>query len=367
MARERDAAARRRRHPARLPRVRRALGRHLRRDTPHVYVGYQPCYLGYYPYHGTVVYGTGYRYEPWRGTHPLLSAIRDVGFSRPLQPVGGTLELRLQLRPRVLAGRHRWRPDAGRVHERGDTPWFGPGGYRRPWLAFDRTLLRTPPPGGIRAPLAKGEPANLYTRPANAPRVNRNVLMIPWLKPARPAGRPTGTPNDAFAGKDGRVYRRDETGRWRVNERGNWKPTPTPTPALSPRSPLALRPAPPPPARTGRRFPEPVAARPAPPPPASAPSKPPPSGDLEGAFRARERARARARRCRFRRRRHRSGSPCGSRPGSPPASRRGNPLPGRRRPRASPRRCPRYGPRRRRRRPRPRRASRSAIRPGEGA
>ena len=33
-----------------------------------VYVGYTPGYLGCYPYHGAVYYGTGYCYDPWYGS-----------------------------------------------------------------------------------------------------------------------------------------------------------------------------------------------------------------------------------------------------------------------------------------------------------
>ena len=29
------------------------------------YVGYTPGYIYSYPYHGTIVYGTGYYYRPW--------------------------------------------------------------------------------------------------------------------------------------------------------------------------------------------------------------------------------------------------------------------------------------------------------------
>ena len=38
--------------------------------TPEViYMGYTPGYLGWYPYYGTVVYGTGYYYPGWYGAH----------------------------------------------------------------------------------------------------------------------------------------------------------------------------------------------------------------------------------------------------------------------------------------------------------
>ncbi len=43
---------------------------HIYDYTPDVvYVGYLPGYLGCYPYYGTVVYGTGYRYGSWRDRH----------------------------------------------------------------------------------------------------------------------------------------------------------------------------------------------------------------------------------------------------------------------------------------------------------
>ncbi|MCZ6834830.1 MAG: hypothetical protein O7G85_03565 [Planctomycetota bacterium] len=39
-------------------------------STPnYVYVGYYPGYIGCYPYHGVVVYGTGYYYRPWHGNY----------------------------------------------------------------------------------------------------------------------------------------------------------------------------------------------------------------------------------------------------------------------------------------------------------
>jgi len=34
-----------------------------------VYVGYTPGYYGSYYYHGSVVYGTGWRYNPWYGPY----------------------------------------------------------------------------------------------------------------------------------------------------------------------------------------------------------------------------------------------------------------------------------------------------------
>ena len=43
---------------------------HIYSTTPTVvYVGYTPGYLGWYPYNGTVVYGTGYPYPAWYGNY----------------------------------------------------------------------------------------------------------------------------------------------------------------------------------------------------------------------------------------------------------------------------------------------------------
>lgn len=43
---------------------------HIYDVTPEVvYVGYTPGYLGSYIHHGSVVYGTGYRYDPWVGSY----------------------------------------------------------------------------------------------------------------------------------------------------------------------------------------------------------------------------------------------------------------------------------------------------------
>ena len=280
--------ARRGRHPAELSGLRRALRLHLRRDADDaIYEGYYPGYLGCYPYYGTVVYGTGHHYRPWRGHHHYYPRPCTWGFHARYNPWLGPLELRLQLWRRVPAHRHRWRPNLppGKPVHHTPPSWFGAGGYHRPFIASDLSFLRTRPPGRYRPQLPGRELTNLYTRPANATRVNQVALRLPRPAPARPVVRPIGKPNDSFAGKDGRVYRRQPSGSWQVNQGGLWKPTPTPaaTPPGRIAVPTRITPVPPPapaqPASTrpGARIPT--------------PSRTPPSGDLESAFRARERAR----------------------------------------------------------------------------
>ncbi len=49
--------------------------------TPEViYMGYLPGYVGCYPYYGTVVYGTGHHYAPWRGRSHYYTRPATWGF-----------------------------------------------------------------------------------------------------------------------------------------------------------------------------------------------------------------------------------------------------------------------------------------------
>jgi len=116
----------------------------------------------------------------------------------------------------------------------------------------------------------------------------------------RPVGTPSAPrerlPNDIFAGRDGKVYRRDDVG-WKVNQGGAWKPAP---PEVSP--PPAPRPVtkPPPTREPVRNWPPPRPAtlpsqRPPSAPRLQPPSAPPPQvspkpGNLEREFQGRVRA-----------------------------------------------------------------------------
>jgi hypothetical protein len=125
---------------------------------------------------------------------------------------------------------------------------------------------------------------NLYNRNENSSRVDRVALSGIAHVGMRPTPRPVGVPNDVFAGKDGKVYRRDQKGNWRVNEGRSWRGT---SPPSAPRAwrtpgddekPKAQRP-------DVRSTPRPAPVRQ----PAPGASEPPP-GNLEREFRARQRA-----------------------------------------------------------------------------
>jgi hypothetical protein len=301
-------------------------------STPEViYAGYLPGYLGCYPYFGTVVYGTGYRYGAWRSRDHYYPRRFTWGFHARYNPwlsrwsfgfSYGTGFLRVGTRWRSdppVAPSTRWRSAPQVAQSNARSKWFGPGGYRRPLVAQDMTLLRARRPGRVRPRVSDGLPANVYNRPENVARVDRSVERFRVRSIARPIVRPAPVPDDVFAGKDGKVYRRDTKGTWQVRTGTKWKPTRLPVPPATPQ-PEGLEPASPPstgrsrtevsPRRKGPAVEHPAplrnnprerpipSERPTPPserptPPAERPTPPaerPTPGDLEREYRARQRS-----------------------------------------------------------------------------
>ena len=194
-----------------------------------VYVGYLPGYLGCYPYYGTVVYGTGYHYGSTRSRHHYYPRRFTWGFHARYNPWLSRWSFGFSYSSGFLRVGTRWRSDAlaGRRSQR--SKWFGAGGYRRPLVAPDMTLLRTRDPARMRTRPADGQPANVYNRTENVARVNLTVDRTP-RSIARPIVRPARVPDDVFAGRDGKVYRRDTKGSWQVRTGTKWKPTSLPVP-----------------------------------------------------------------------------------------------------------------------------------------
>ena len=269
-----------------------------------IYMGYLPGYVGCYPYYGTVVYGTGYRYEPWHGRRHYRPWHATWGFLPRYNPWLSRWSFGYSYGTGFLRVGTRWTSSPRSAQRLGAPQWFGPGGYRRPLLAEDRTLLRTRRPRPPQPGPGDRTPANLYNRPENVVRVDRRALRMPVRQIQRPAARPAPVRNDVFAGKDGRVYQRDDRGNWKVNEGRVWKPTRVPaSPLGTPRGtgdgtsggvtrgaarpeerPLGRPPPAEPPAERQ------VQPRPAPAPPPAPPTINPAPGDLEREYRARERA-----------------------------------------------------------------------------
>jgi hypothetical protein len=210
-------------------------------STPEVvYVGYLPGYLGCYPYHGTLVYGTGYRYSSWRNRDHYYPRRFTWGFHARYNPWLNRWSFGFSYGTGFLRVGTRWRSDlqvAPKVAQsRIRSKWFGPGGYRRPLVAQDLTLLRTRRAGRVRPRLSDGLPANLYNRPENVARVDQSLSRIRAQSIAPPIARPAPAPDDVFAGKNGKVYRRDPRGTWQVRTGTAWKPTSLPTPTVTPPS-----------------------------------------------------------------------------------------------------------------------------------
>jgi hypothetical protein len=197
--------------------------------TPNViYVGYLPGYIGCYPYYGTVVYGTGHHYAPWRGRHRYYPRPTTWGFHPRYNPWLSRWSFGFSYSTGFLRVGTRWRSWQQPAQHHGPPLWFGPGGYRRPFLAGDLTLLRTRRPRVPRPGLGDRTPANLYNRPENIVRVDRTALRVPVRQVAPPTAPPTRLPNNVFAGKDGKVYQRDQRGNWKVNQGRAWQPAQVP-------------------------------------------------------------------------------------------------------------------------------------------
>ncbi len=261
-----------------------------------VYEGYLPGYVGCFPYDGTVVYGTGYYYRPWRSHRHYFPRPFTWGFSPHYNPwlsrwsFGYSYESGF-LRP---GSRRESQPRSHSGAFQRTALWFGPGGYHRPLLAADQTLLRTRTSIRKVRRAADSLPVNIYSRSTNIQRVNRTAALKPVPAVRTYPVRPVSLPNNVFAGKDGKVYQRDPGGAWTVSKGKRWVPArgfsrgsaaggkaPT-TPATAKRNvaPPAIRPFP-------MRVPAPSPVRlptirPVPPPISKDP------GDLEREYQARE-------------------------------------------------------------------------------
>jgi hypothetical protein len=232
-----------------------------------VYVGYLPGYLGCYPYHGTVVYGTGYRYGSWRSRHHYYPRRFTWGFGARYNPWLNRWSFGFSYSTGFLRVGTRWRSvvASAPTQTRSRPMWFGPGGYRRPLIASDMTLLRTRTVRE-RARVSDGLPANVYNRTENVTRVDRRSIERIRVRPiVKPITRPATAHDDVFAGKDGKVYRRDPKG-WQVRTGTKWTPTnlPVAQPSVNPPAvnPPAVSPPPTLPSEEGReRVTPPPAAR----------------------------------------------------------------------------------------------------------
>lgn len=195
-----------------------------------VYVGYLPGYLGCYPYYGTLVYGTGHRYHSWRSRDRYYAHRFTWGFQARYNPWLNRWSFGFSYGSGFLRVGSRWRSDSQVEQNRTRSTWFGAGGYRRPLVAKDMSLLRTRSASRVRTRVSDGLPSNLYNRTENVARIDPTLAQARMRSIAAQIARPAPVPNDVFAGKDGKVYRREPTGTWQVRSGRTWKQTKLPVP-----------------------------------------------------------------------------------------------------------------------------------------
>lgn len=186
-----------------------------------VYCGYLPGYTGSYVYGPTVVYGTGYNYPYWYGTQ-FYACPSTWGFGAQYDYDAGC-----------------WGFGASFYYDAG---WFANGPDRHRWWGEQgyigsRDLRAIHDRGGeIRTDERNAviNRVNIYNRPENAHRnaairaVNRSEAIDAAHERAPAVHPETAKPaeNNVYAGHDGAVYRRTETG-WESRDAKGWTPMKT--------------------------------------------------------------------------------------------------------------------------------------------
>jgi len=193
-------------------------------STPEVvYTGYTSGYVGSYPYHGCLVYGTGWYYRPWYGRyyypHPWTWGFRVhynpwYGWSFGVSWSNGPFTIS------IGRGGGWW--GAGGPYYR---PVYRPGYpvYRPPYRpGYPGTR---PPAGGTRPPGASQLPSTMPARGNLYDRTDQKARVADRSTTGRQPGPATADrANNVFAGPDGNVYRRDPDGSWQQRDGNNWKP-----------------------------------------------------------------------------------------------------------------------------------------------
>ena len=196
-------------------------------DADSVEVGYTPGYVGAYEEDGTMVYGTGWSYEPWYGDD-YYGWGWTWGYSYVYVPWyqwwvwrpwwnerGG---LRAALIDNVY---NRWSPANGITpHDAAANSGIKPG-TRHPYDGYPAVYGRfkaTPRAAALDLP-ANTLALNPYARPQNPVRPGNTPHGAQLLTDIR---QTPGGGRDLFASPDGNVYRRKNDGWYRREATGNW-------------------------------------------------------------------------------------------------------------------------------------------------
>ena len=147
-----------------------------------VYVAYTPAYLGSYPYHGTVVFGTGWFYRPWWGA-AYYPRPWTWGFHARYAPLAG------------WGWGFGWGPAWGGFRfgfgYGWGARWCGPGGYFRP--AYRNVNVTR----NVTVNRNVNVNRNVYTNGANTSRASTNRTTTARAA----AARKTGAPKSAGGGR----------------------------------------------------------------------------------------------------------------------------------------------------------------------
>ncbi len=224
-----------------------------------VYVGYTPGYYGSYYYSGSVVYGTGWYYNPWYGPR-YYPRYPTWGFHVTYNPWYG------------WGFGASWTNGPFRFTFSSHGAWWGVGGYRpypRPYVygGYRKTNININVDNSINIGGGRNRPEtrpNLYNRPENLAR-KADRPATPATRQARPAN---GMQNNVLTDRAGNVYQRDASGGWQQRDKGQWtrpqnldRASPQ-TPATRPSQPSVARPSQPSATRPAQRPSQPSMTRP---------------------------------------------------------------------------------------------------------
>ncbi|MEI8005769.1 MAG: hypothetical protein WCI48_06150 [Bacteroidota bacterium] len=217
-----------------------------------VYVGYLPGYTGCYVYGPTVVYGTGYYYNPWYGSYYYPMPM-TYGFAMAYNPWTGW--------------GFGWGMSVGfmAVGFYGPRPigWWGPPMYHPPFCPPYNHYYGPRPPVyrnntyvNVNVNHYNYNRNNVYnnqpgarpgsgqnSRPGTVPAGRGTATTQPSTRPGqvqptdrtKPATQPSGqgntnragtapnTRNNVYTDKDGNVYRKDQNNSWQQNDGKNWQ------------------------------------------------------------------------------------------------------------------------------------------------
>jgi hypothetical protein len=188
-----------------------------------VYVGYTPGYMGCYVYGPTVVYGTGYYYNPWYGPYYYPRPV-TYGFSMHYNPWTGW-----------SMGFH-YSSGFFSLSVYGHPGYWGPHAYRPPYYPPYRGGMY-----GGRGPTQINHYGDINIDRSNNIYNNRNGVNTNDVKRGQNNGgnRPStmdqnksrqganqgtrDTKNNVYSGKDGSVHQRNDNGSWDQRNGNQWQ------------------------------------------------------------------------------------------------------------------------------------------------